>query len=165
MDNASLEEFKANHPIGDIAEPDLMMLFLMGGIWEKTRRRADRYLKKYGITFPQYLTIASLCREEGVTQRELAQALDFDATSVTVICDGLEKRNMLQRRPDPSDRRVNRLFLTDEGKDSFRKVSVQIQDGQRRVFANLQTDRTPEMLDVFWGLYKEASNLLESDSV
>jgi MarR family transcriptional regulator, organic hydroperoxide resistance regulator len=45
----------------------------------------------------------------------LAEALVCDASNVTGLVDRLEERGLIERRPDPSDRRVKRIALTAEG--------------------------------------------------
>jgi DNA-binding MarR family transcriptional regulator len=45
----------------------------------------------------------------------LADELHCDASNVTGIVDRLEERGLIERRPDPADRRVKRLALTDAG--------------------------------------------------
>jgi DNA-binding MarR family transcriptional regulator len=47
--------------------------------------------------------------------RELAETLACDASNVTGIVDGLERRGLVVRRPDPKDRRVKHLVLTEDG--------------------------------------------------
>jgi DNA-binding MarR family transcriptional regulator len=59
---------------------------------------------------------------EPCSQRELAQSLHFDASNVTDIVDRLEERGLVSRTIDPSDRRVRRLVLTDEGEAVRRKL-------------------------------------------
>ncbi|MEU4832641.1 MarR family transcriptional regulator [Streptosporangium sp. NPDC023615] len=61
----------------------------------------------------QALALANLRRP--VPMRELADELSCEASNVTGIVDGLERRGLVVRRPDPSDRRVKRLVLTEEG--------------------------------------------------
>jgi DNA-binding MarR family transcriptional regulator len=47
--------------------------------------------------------------------RRLACALHCDSSNVTGIVDRLEERGLVERRPDPADRRVKLLLLTDAG--------------------------------------------------
>ncbi|MBL7255545.1 MarR family winged helix-turn-helix transcriptional regulator [Paractinoplanes lichenicola] len=47
--------------------------------------------------------------------RDLAGVLHCDASNVTGIVDGLERRGLVTREPAPTDRRVKHLILTDEG--------------------------------------------------
>jgi DNA-binding MarR family transcriptional regulator len=47
--------------------------------------------------------------------RQLASMLACDASNVTGIVDGLERRGLVERRPDPRDRRMKYVVLTTEG--------------------------------------------------
>jgi DNA-binding MarR family transcriptional regulator len=52
---------------------------------------------------------------EGVPMRELAEHMGVDASYVTGLADALEERGLVERRPNPNDRRVKMLVLTDAG--------------------------------------------------
>lgn len=47
--------------------------------------------------------------------RELARSIGLDASNLTGLVDRLERRGLLRRQPDPDDRRVRQLVLTEEG--------------------------------------------------
>src|SRR3954452_17509068 len=63
----------------------------------------------------QQLTVLNLVRTEGVTLAELARRTMVAPTVITGIVDRLERQGIIRREPDPRDRRVNRLVLTDAG--------------------------------------------------
>jgi len=90
---------------------------LMGLIVSKLRRSADARLKGIGLTFPQYGTLFALLnhQEKSLNQRDLATFMKTDTTTIMVICDSLEKKGLLTRNPDSSDRRVNRITITSKG--------------------------------------------------
>jgi DNA-binding MarR family transcriptional regulator len=100
-------------------EPQWKLFALMSGIYLKSRRLAEETLKPLNMTWPQFGGLFHLIRQDNITQRELAQQLETDTTTVMVICDSLEKRGWLTRAKDPTDRRVNRLLLTDAGRTVF----------------------------------------------
>ncbi len=52
---------------------------------------------------------------EPTPMRGLARSLHMDASNLTGLVDRLEDRGLVQRRPDPGDRRIRQLVLTDEG--------------------------------------------------
>jgi len=52
---------------------------------------------------------------EPTPMRGLARCLHMDASNLTGLVDRLEDRGLVRRRPDPGDRRVRQLVLTDEG--------------------------------------------------
>ncbi len=50
---------------------------------------------------------------------ELAASLDLNARTITTAVDALEREGILERRPDPFDRRATRVLLTDAGRDQI----------------------------------------------
>ena len=67
---------------------------------------------KVGITMAQWRVINTLTSQNGTTQREIADKLGLDTSSLIPLIDRLEAKELVQRKPDPSDRRINRLYLT-----------------------------------------------------
>ncbi|WP_333777405.1 MarR family winged helix-turn-helix transcriptional regulator [Streptomyces sp. IBSBF 3136] len=64
---------------------------------------------------------------EPLPMRKLAQKLRCEPSNVTGIVDRLESRGLVERRPDPADRRVKVAAATDQG----RGVSCELRDGLR----------------------------------
>ena len=67
-------------------------------------------------TSEQWKILIILWFEDGLTQQQLAQKTNKNKVSVVKLVDGLERRGLVNRRPDPKDRRINRIFLTPRGK-------------------------------------------------
>jgi DNA-binding MarR family transcriptional regulator len=103
-------------------EPYWNLYALISGINQKSRRLSEETLKRLKITFPQFGALLRLSFQDNVTQKELSDIMDTDTTTIMVICDSLEKKGLLKRMRDPSDRRVNRLILTEEGKNVISKA-------------------------------------------
>ena len=103
-------------------EPHWKLYALISGIYQKSRRLSEESLKTLRITFPQFGALLRLSFQDNVSQKELSEIIDIDTTTIMVICDSLEKKGFLKRNKDPSDRRINRLVLTEEGKDVVSKA-------------------------------------------
>jgi MarR family transcriptional regulator for hemolysin len=73
---------------------------------------ADQRARQYGMTRAQWAVLFRLDRSEGLKQSELAELLDLQPISLTRLLDRLAENGLVERRPDPNDRRANRLFLT-----------------------------------------------------
>lgn len=71
--------------------------------------------------------LLSLLSLEPLPMRKLAQKLKCEPSNVTGIVDRLEARGLVERRPDPADRRVKVAAATDEG----RRVARDLRDGLR----------------------------------
>jgi DNA-binding MarR family transcriptional regulator len=97
-------------------EAHWQLFALISGIYMKSRRIAEEALRPLNMTWPQFGALLNLFRGDDVTQRELAGKMEADTTTVMVLCNSMERRGWLNRVKDPSDKRVNRLLLTDEGR-------------------------------------------------
>jgi DNA-binding MarR family transcriptional regulator len=75
------------------------------------RTRFDRWARTYGMTRAQGIILARLSRQPGMTQNEMAGLCEVEPITVGRLVDRLEARGLLERRLDPSDRRIRRLHL------------------------------------------------------
>lgn len=66
------------------------------------------------MTRAQWVTLFWLERRPGLSQKELAEILEVEPITVARMIDRLQARGMVERRPDPADRRIWRLHLRDE---------------------------------------------------
>ncbi len=77
------------------------------------RRSFDTRARDIGVTRQQWLVLVNLARHEGIHQGGLAERLDVEPITVCRMIDRLQEAGLVERRPDPADRRSWRLFLTD----------------------------------------------------
>lgn len=78
---------------------------------------------------PPHLDIMlNLYRREGISQQELARKLLVGRSNMSMLLPQLEKRGLIERRGDSQDKRVLRLFLTDDGK-AITEQAMEIQTG------------------------------------
>lgn len=75
------------------------------------RTRFDRWARGYGMTRAQGVILTRLARQPAMTQNELAGLCEVEPITVGRLVDRLEARGLLERRLDPSDRRIRRLHL------------------------------------------------------
>jgi MarR family transcriptional regulator for hemolysin len=59
---------------------------------------------KVGITMAQWRVINILTTQDGITQREIADKLGLDSSSLIPLIDRLETKALVERKPNPSDR-------------------------------------------------------------
>jgi len=72
---------------------------------------ADQRARQFGISRAQWAVLIRIDRTEGMKQSELAETLDLQPISLTRLLDRLAGSDLIERRPDPNDRRANRLYL------------------------------------------------------
>ena len=93
-------------------EKDLGIGFLISDIARLMRTHYNRIMKPNGLTSTQWRVILHLKRLDGQTQSELADVLDMGKVSLGGLIDRLEESHWVERRADPKDRRMKRIFLT-----------------------------------------------------
>src|SRR5579872_1571453 len=102
--------------------------FLSGKAAQTITRLTRERLAPHGITPVQYGVLQALWEHDGLSAAELCIRLVIDSATVTGVIDRLEKLGLIERRSDPTDRRVNRLFLTSEGR-TRRDPLQEVMDG------------------------------------
>jgi DNA-binding MarR family transcriptional regulator len=80
------------------------------------RNHIDQRAKERGTTRAQWIVLFRLRQQEGLTQVDLADVLELQPISLVRLLDRLVDHKLLERKPDPKDRRANRLFLTPKGR-------------------------------------------------
>ena len=86
------------------------------------RRQFNRHAAAVGATSAQWRAMFWLGREAGLKQVELADRLDVEPITAGRIIDRLEEAGLVERRRDPVDRRVWRLYLTDKALPVIEKL-------------------------------------------
>ena len=81
------------------------------------RRSFDARAKQIGVTRPQWRVLSVLRRFEGVNQGGLAELLEVEPITVCRMVDRLQEAQLVERRPDPADRRSWLLFLTPKAQE------------------------------------------------
>jgi len=84
---------------------------------------ADQRARQFGISRAQWTVLIRLDRCEGLKQSELAEMLDLQPISLTRLLDRLAANGLIERRPDPHDRRANRLYLTPAARPLIEELS------------------------------------------
>jgi DNA-binding MarR family transcriptional regulator len=86
------------------------------------RRSFDARARDIGVTRPQWQVLVTLARKEGVNQGHLAELLDVEPITVCRMVDRLSEAGLVERRPDPADRRAWCLFLTPKANEVVEKL-------------------------------------------
>jgi DNA-binding MarR family transcriptional regulator len=90
---------------------DRDLLIVLHDVARLVRTRFDQRARASGMTRAQWVILARLSRQPGLSQNELAGICEVEPITVARLVDRLEARGLVERRPDPSDRRIKRLHL------------------------------------------------------
>lgn len=101
------------------------LMFLLHDVARLLRVDADKRARAHGMTRAQWGILIWLERQPGLSQKELAEILEVEPITVARLIDRLEGRGMVERRPDPKDRRIWRLHLCPPAIPVLREIDRQ----------------------------------------
>jgi MarR family transcriptional regulator for hemolysin len=107
---------------------------------------ADHRARQFGISRAQWAVLVRIERNEGLNQSELAELLDLQPISLTRLLDRLADNGLIERRPDPNDRRANRLYLTPAAKPLLERLTNLGADIMETVLGGLDEKSIERML-------------------
>lgn len=96
-------------------------------------------MQQMGLSVIELYILRALYERDGQHASELARAVGRAATSFTPNLDKLQSKGLIERRPDPSDRRAVRIYVTAEGlklRDDIVKSTDRVDESIREKFSN-----------------------------
>jgi MarR family transcriptional regulator for hemolysin len=118
-------------------------------------RQVDDTLKDLPGGSRSYMMMSAIATDSCHSQVALAERLGLDRTTVTYLLDGLERDDLVRRTPDPADRRVRHVNLTDTGSKTLARLAAAVDAVETRVLAKLSDDEATH----FQGLLVKAAGL------
>jgi len=116
----------ANPLNGDKAPQTLAFLLSQVGI-HASRRFAER-IDAVDLNPPLFRVLNLVAAGEGQSQQAIGAAIEIPPSRMVALVDELEQRGLVERRPNPEDRRIRALYLTPKGKrclDRGRKIAAE----------------------------------------
>ncbi|MDI7278029.1 MAG: MarR family transcriptional regulator [Anaerolineae bacterium] len=97
------------------AEPEMLDMLLVQ-VCRLHYLRAHALLEKTGLHRGQPPVLRALWEQEGLTHTELAERLQVTPATMTRMLQRMERAGFVERRPDPADQRLSRVYLTGAGR-------------------------------------------------
>lgn len=126
------------------------LLYMMHELSRLISTHVDRAMTDQRLTHAQWWALMHIYQHEGATQTELAEIMQMGRPGVGKLLERLEAKHWIERRPDPDDSRVRRVYLrhevvpifelmTTEGKQLFQDLLVGISPAEEaRLIAGLR---------------------------
>jgi MarR family transcriptional regulator, organic hydroperoxide resistance regulator len=80
------------------------------------RQLAEAALNKLGVHTGQEMILLQLWIEEGIPQSQLAASMEVEPPTATKMLQRMERAGLIERRPDPTDARISRVYLSERGR-------------------------------------------------
>jgi len=126
--------------------PKREFAFLLNDVARLLRTYADYRAAQFGITRAQWAVLVRVDREEGLNQSALAETLDLQPITLTRLLDKLCDSGLIERRPDPHDRRAKRLFLMPAARPLLEQLRVLGEETMAEALAGIDHASIDQMI-------------------
>jgi DNA-binding MarR family transcriptional regulator len=130
-----------DQPVPPLRPPDRGASHRLGYLLKHAHLRfmelTSAELEPLGIGPREWAALNCLDEQHGLSQREVADLLGVDRTTMVALVDELQAKGWVKRYPQPDDRRKNIVRLTTKGRDVMQRGARLIDDCERRFLAVL----------------------------
>ena len=120
--------------------------FILNDVARLLRTYADYKAAQFGITRAQWAVLVRMERSEGLNQTELADMLDLQPITLTRLLDKLSDSGLIERRPDPGDRRAKCLFLTPAARPLLKRLAELGEETMTSTLAGIDPESIAKMV-------------------
>ncbi len=132
----------------------------------KSLERAAEYeiKNKLGLTSSQWKVILALNVFDSLSQKDLADKIYIDGSTLVPIIDRMEKNGLVERKPDPKDRRHNKISLTTKSEsvvDSIVEIVLQL---RKKLYQGISHEQEESMIVFLKKIIDNADKVFKSKS-
>lgn len=142
--------------------PSRTLGFVLNDVARLLRKRFEQRARAaaLGLTRAQAAVLAYLARQEGINQAALAQILDLEPITLARLLDRLQAASLIERRPDPKDRRAHLLYLTEAAYPLLDRIFALAADVREEALVGIPEPDRIRLLDM---LIEMKSNLIQHE--
>jgi DNA-binding MarR family transcriptional regulator len=124
-----------------MSHPSTSLDFLLAQVCKLHYARVHTLLEELGLYRGQPPVLFALWEREGATHGELAARLHVKPATITKMIKRMEKAGFVERRSDPKDQRVSRVYLTDAGRSIRERVEQVWRTLEEETFEGFSTEK------------------------
>ncbi|PZS10299.1 MAG: MarR family transcriptional regulator [Acidimicrobiales bacterium] len=113
-------------------------------------------LEPIGISPHEWAALNCLHEQYGRSQRDVAELLGVDRTTMVALIDQLETKGWVERHPHPADRRKNTVGLTEKGRDVLQSGAGVVDECERRFLAVLSEPGAEQLKNALQTVIEQA---------
>jgi DNA-binding MarR family transcriptional regulator len=121
------------------------LTYLIKRVEMAERARMEESLRPYGISLHQYTALSLLERRGGLSSAQLARRHFVTPQAMNQLVATLEDDGLIERQPDPVNRRILRASLTKRGQKVLRACHTAVDDLEKRMLAALTPTQGREL--------------------
>jgi DNA-binding MarR family transcriptional regulator len=107
---------------------------------------ASSYEALFGLTIPEWRLIAVIAEHDGITQQAIGMRTEMDKVTVSRAAIALVGRGLVERVPNPGDRRSHLLILTGPGRALYAQVAPKALELEAQIFGSFGADELADFV-------------------
>jgi len=127
---------------------DRDLLIILHDVARTLRTKFDQKARAtHAMTRAQWVILSRLDRQPGMSQNEMAAICEVEPITVARLIDRLEARGLVERRADPTDRRIKRLHLLPVARPILETINDARESMNARITAGLDEKTRDTLID------------------
>ncbi|HWM81594.1 MAG TPA: MarR family transcriptional regulator [Pseudolabrys sp.] len=161
-----MQNITADPPITDLRprRPGRELAFAIKDVGRMLQTYADQEVRRLGMTHSQWAVLSRIERHEGLKQSEIAGMLDLQPITLTRLLDRLCDNELIERRPDPQDRRAWRLYLLPAAKPLMAQLDALGRELSQKILNGISPTKVETMLSDLGSIRDNLRDLLNDRS-
>jgi DNA-binding MarR family transcriptional regulator len=116
------------------------VVYLLAKAYQRAHALLKRRLVAYGLTPIQQLVLGALWHDEGISAGDLGKKLVLDPATLSGLLDRMAERGWIVKQTDPDDKRVLRIYLTDEARNLEPRLTEERDSANEEILRNLSLE-------------------------
>lgn len=128
--------------------------FILKGIERLYTKRFEMLAQELSLTLPQCKALFHLSRNEGISQKRLAEIAEVEPMTLVRILDRMESDGWVERRPDPNDRRARTLYVTSGSKPILEQIDKLSAQMRAEALGGLSAEQRNQLMSLLEHVYQ-----------
>ena len=140
-------------------KPEETVCFNIKTAWHAIHRMYNGIAAAYGSNMSIGFVLLNIDLEHGTPSTKIAPLIGLESRSITRMLKNLEEIGLIERRPDSTDKRSVRIFLTEIGRikrDTAKQAVLDFNERVRSIIPN-------EQLNVFFDVMRQINTITENE--
>ena len=133
--------------VTELADPPTTgprLTYLIKRLEMAERARMEEVLQAHAVTLHQYTALSLLERRDGLSSAQLARRHFVTPQAMNQLVATLEREGLIRREPDPANRKILRVSLTDRGRSTLAACHGAVDELENRMLAGFTAEQVHE---------------------
>ncbi|WP_270567017.1 MarR family winged helix-turn-helix transcriptional regulator [Clostridium beijerinckii] len=132
---------------GELNDLNLKAIIALSRCMQSVNKRELRIIKEGGLTYSQFGVLEVLYHKGDLRVSEILEKTLSTGGNMTVVIDNLAKDNLIERRPDPNDRRASLISISEKGRKLMSGLFPKHVDNLSEIFSPLNIEEKKSLIN------------------